>query len=58
MPDFPTGHFHVAYIQFKNDLEEIYETPYETSPNRTVKNEMIKLIATVKERILTVANNL
>ena len=58
MPDFPTGHFHVAWIQFKNILEEIYETPYETSPNRTVKNEMIKLIATVKERILTVANNL
>jgi pyrrolidone-carboxylate peptidase len=51
---FPTGHFHVAYIQqSKKDLTGKY-----FFSNRTIYDELTKLIQTVKERIILGVNNL
>jgi hypothetical protein len=50
---FPTGHFHVAYIQGTGrDLNDKY---FES--NRTILDELKKLIQTVRERITTGINN-
>lgn len=48
LPIFPTGHFHVALIQGSGkDLNDLYEQ----SNTRTIRDELTKLIKTVKDRI-------
>lgn len=51
---FPTGHFHIAYIQQSpRDLTEKY-----FKSNRTIYDELVKLIKTVQERITLGINNI
>jgi len=46
-PKFSTGHFHIAYIQYiKKDLTDNF-----FGSNRTILDELKKLIQTVQERI-------
>jgi hypothetical protein len=57
-PKFPTGHFHVAYIQASpRDLGDKYFDTTHIS-QRTILEELIQLIQTVKERITLGVNNL
>lgn len=52
-PKFPTGHFHIAKIQSMGDLTGKYNRS-----NRTIYDELTKLIQTVQERITIGVNNL
>ena len=51
-PKFPSGHFHIAYIQkATRDLTKKY-----FFSNRTIYDELTKLLKTVEERIILGAN--
>ncbi len=60
LPKFPTGHFHVAKIQYNNvevnDVRDLSDK-YFTS-DRTIYDELTKLIRTVEERITLGINNI
>lgn len=61
-PKFPTGHFHIAYIQYsysdlkQKDIRDM--TDKYLLSNRTVYDELTKLLKTVEERITLGASNL
>lgn len=56
---FPTGHFHIASIQYTdvsvNDIRDL--TDKYLLSNRTIYDELTKLLKTVEERITLGANN-
>ena len=66
-PKFPTEHFHVAWVQFRNNLTENYEVIIknklgiselkETKKNRSKYNELTKLINSVENSISNALNN-
>lgn len=59
-PKFPTGHFHVAFIQYSNiklnDVRDLSDKYFES--NRNIYDELVNLLKTVEARIILGINNI